>query len=128
MKYLQAVLVATVSIFAPIQAILVTTSVMILGDFITGVLAARKRGEEITSAGFRRSISKLLVYEVALMMGFLAERYMIDFIPVTKMISSLVALTEIKSIYENLDSIQGGKLLESIITKLGSDNAKIPKP
>jgi hypothetical protein len=87
-------------------------------------VAAKKRGELITSAGFRRSISKLLIYELALILAFLAEHYMIDLLPITKMVSGLVAVTELKSIYENLDSIGGGDLLKSIISKLGSENSK----
>lgn len=113
-----------VSIFAPIQAVLATTLVLIFVDLVTGVIAAKNRGEEITSAGFRRSISKLLVYEFALLVGYVAETYMIGFLPLTKMISSLIALTETKSIFENLDSSAGGQLLKTLIDKLGSENAK----
>jgi phage-related holin len=112
------------AIFAPIQAVLITTMVLIGVDFVTGIVAARKRGEVITSSGFRRTISKLVVYELALVVGFLAERYMMPMLPVCKMVSSLIALTEIKSIYENLDSASGGDLLKSIVSKIGSDNGR----
>ncbi len=112
------------SIFLPIKAILATTLFLIFVDLISGVAAARKRGEPITSAGFRRSISKLIVYELALALGFLAETYMLQSMPITKMISSLISLTELKSIFENIDTTSGGGLLKTIIGSLGSDNAK----
>ena len=124
MKYLEALGLMLISIFAPIQAVLATTLALIAVDLISGVVAAAKRGEKITSAGFRRSISKLIVYEVALMIGFVAETYMLPFLPVTKMISSLISLTELKSIFENMDSASGGGLLKTIIDKLGSENAQ----
>lgn len=113
-----------ISIFAPIQAVIATTLVLISIDLISGVVASAKRGEKITSAGFRRSVSKLIVYELALMIGFIAETYMLQFLPVTKMVSSLISLTELKSIFENIDSASGGGLLKTIIDKLGSENSK----
>jgi hypothetical protein len=123
MKYLKLTLIAATAVFAPLKPILITTAIMILGDFITGIIASKKRGEVITSSGLRSTISKLLVYEIALMIGYLGETFMLDFLPITKMISSLIALTEMKSIYENLDSVVGGQLLASIISRLGSDNS-----
>jgi len=123
-KYIQNIIMMLAAIFAPIQAVLITTMVLIGIDFVTGIVAAKKRGEVITSSGFRRTISKLVVYELALVVGFLAERYMMPMLPVCKMVSSLIALTEIKSIYENLDSASGGDLLKSIVSKIGSDNGR----
>lgn len=125
MKTLHSILIATVSVFLPVQGLLTTSAILIAVDLISGVVAAHKRKEPITSSGLRRTISKLFVYEIALILAFLAETYMMPMIPVTKMVSSLVALTELKSIYENLDSITGGDLLKTIISKLGSDNSRI---
>ncbi len=112
-----------ITVFAPIQAVLGTTMLLIGVDFVSGVIAAKKRKEKITSAGFRRSLSKLVIYEIALMIGFLAQTYMIPIMPIVNMVSSLIALTECRSIFENLDNINGGNLLKTIIDKLGSANS-----
>lgn len=110
------------AIFAPIQSLLMTTGIMIFIDFITGVLAAKKRGEPITSAGFRRSLTKIFVYEAALMLAFLAETYMSDILPFVKMAAAMISIVELKSIYENLNGISGEDLLKGLIDKLGSAN------
>lgn len=121
-KWLKASLLSMAAIFTPIQSLLMTTGIMIFIDFITGVLAAKKRGEPITSAGFRRSLTKIFVYEAALMLAFLAETYMSDILPFVKMAAAMISIVELKSIYENLNGISGEDLLKGLIDKLGSAN------
>lgn len=122
LKVAEAFILSILAIFAPIKAMLITTGIMILADLITGVIAARRRNEEITSAGLRRSITKLVVYEAALMLAYLAEHYLSDILPFVKMASALIAVVELKSIYENLNSASGMNLLKELIDKLGSKN------
>lgn len=122
LKWLEGFIVSIFSIFAPIQSILATSAVMIMSDLITGVMAAKKRGEPITSAGLRRTISKLFTYELAIMFAFLAEHYISNVLPFVKMASAMVSLVELKSIYENLNSLSSDNLLKGLINKIGSDN------
>ena len=123
MNYLKLSLMAVFVVFAPVHAAVETVFILILADLICGVLAARKRGEPITSAGLRRTVTKTIVYEVALLLAFLAESYLIHgLIPVTTLVSSMIGIVELKSVYENLDAISGGTLLKGVIAKLGSEN------
>lgn len=122
LKWTEAGVISLLAIFAPIHSLLLTTGVMIFADLFTGIIAAYKRGEKITSGGIRRTLTKMFVYEAALMLAFLAEHYMSDILPFVKMASGMIALVELKSIYENLNSISGGELLKSLIDKLGSAN------
>lgn len=123
MKYISALILSLISILAPIQAALITVLALILVDLVTGVLAAYKRNEPITSSGLRRTLTKLFVYEIALVFSYIAQHYLIgDSIPVMKLISSMVGLVELKSVLENLNSISGTDLLKAVIEKLGSDN------
>lgn len=116
-------LLSTAAVFAPIKMVLLVTGVLIFADLVTGIIAARKRKEPITSAGLRRTVTKVFIYNAAIMLGFLAETYMLDgFLPISKIASSLIALVECKSLYENLDEIRGGNLFKSLIDKLGSVN------
>lgn len=109
------------AVFAPIQGIVLAALFLIVCDLMTGVWAARKRGETITSLGLRRTIVKLLVYETAIVLGFVAQHFLMeDLIPLTNIIGTYIGLTELTSAYENLDSISGGGLLKAIITKLGN--------
>lgn len=122
-SYISAIIVSLSAIFAPIQSVMVTMLVLILADLVTGIIAARKRGEAISSSSIRRTVSKILIYEVAIALGFIAQAYLIkDIIPVANLIGSVVGLVELKSVLENLNSISGQDLLKSVIDKLGSQN------
>ena len=119
------VLISILAIFAPAQEMILSVLGLIAVDMITGIIAARKRGEAIDSAGLRRSISKLFVYEVALMAAFIAQHYLMkDTVQIASIIAGYVGLTETVSILENLNSIQGGDLLKKIIDQIGSKNQK----
>lgn len=122
-EYVFALLTALVGIFAPIKEVLATVMVLILLDLATGIYAAHKRGESINSSAIRRTVSKIFVYETAIIAGFLAQAYLVkDLIPVASLIGSVVGLVELKSVLENLNSISGTDLLKSVIDKLGSSN------
>lgn len=123
LKWLEAALLSVGAIFAPIQSLLITTAAMIVIDLVTGILAARKRGEKITSAGLRRTVSKIFVYELAIMVAYLGEHYMSDVVPFVKLASGMIAMVEIKSIYENLSAIGGDQAsIKSLVDQLGSAN------
>lgn len=110
-------------IFAPAKAMILTSTVLITVDLITGILAARKQSIPITSAGLRRTVTKLFVYEAAILLGFLTEQYLTGpGIPVSNIVASFIGLTELLSCMENLNIIGGNDLLKSIIDKLGSAN------
>jgi Na+/H+ antiporter NhaD/arsenite permease-like protein len=126
-KFLEGLLVSLLAVFAPIKAVILVTGMLIMADTMTGILAARKRGEKISSAGLRRTVTKSLVYLTAVCMGFLVEKYMIEeFMPISKIISGVISLVELKSILENLDVINGGSLFKTVIQRLGSVNDKLP--
>jgi predicted transcriptional regulator len=98
---------------------------MIAADLITGILAARARKEKISSAGLRRTFTKFSIYFAGIMLGFLAETFMLEgFIPVSKIAAGLIGVIEIKSILENLDTINGSSIFKTLIEKLGSINDK----
>lgn len=119
---------AVVSVFAPIKATILVVGVLIIADLITGLFAAKKRGEVITSAGFRRTVVKGLVYQSAILLGYLTEQYLVgtDFVSITKVVSALIGLVEITSILENLNTINGSPIFAQLIEKLGSKNDKLP--
>lgn len=125
MKYLESLGLAILAVFAPIQSVLITALVLVAADFITGVVASWKRGEKITSSGFKQSIIKAVLYEVAILLGYLAEHYLIgELVPATKIVGALIGVVELKSCLENLDSINGTPIFRSVIEKLVSKNEK----
>lgn len=111
------------AIFAPAHGVMTSVLVLILADCASGVWAAVKRGERISSAGLHRTMVKLLVYEVAIALGFIAQHYLLaDTIPVINIVGSFIGITELTSAYENINEISGGKLLKEVIQKLKSKN------
>src|ERR1017187_5779843 len=101
MKWLLNMLLASLAVLVPVKAALIVVGILVFSDLILGVIAARKRGELISSAGFRRTITKLFVYEVAIILGFLTETYLMGpFVPVVKIITAFIGITELKSIME----------------------------
>ena len=123
MKSLGNLLMVVAAVFAPVKAAVLTVFVLVLADLILGVWAAHKRKEPITSAGLRRTAVKMFLYEAALLLGFLAETYLLgEYIPVCKIASAFVGLVEIKSVIENLNEIGGGSLFKGLIDKLNSVN------
>lgn len=123
LSHLGAVLIALLS---PIHALLFSVGFLIIADLITGIWAALKRKEKISSSGMRRTISKIVVYQVAIISGFLIEQYMLEsFLPVSKIVASVIGIVELKSILENSNHILGYPLFKSIIQKLGSENDQL---
>lgn len=120
--WLSNILIASFSVFAPIQSAIVAVMVLTVVDMISGIVAAHKRGEKITSGGLARTVSKILVYQIATLTAFLAQKYLIlDVMPVCSLVTSLIGLTELKSVLENLDSISGGSFFSKIVDKLKSN-------
>lgn len=120
---MQSILITVVAIFAPIQAMIITVFVLIMADLVLGLMSAYKRKEVITSAGIRRTVTKLFVYEMTICMCFLAQTYLLgDLLPITKMVAGVIGMVELKSIIESVNDINGGNIFKDIIAKLGSTN------
>lgn len=111
------------AVFAPAAAMVGTSLTLVVFDLITGVWAAKKAGVPITSAGIRRTITKMFVYESAILLGFLTQQYLTgSTIPVANIISGLIGVTELISVIENLNVIGDNQLLKSVLEKLNSVN------
>ncbi|MEO5367565.1 MAG: phage holin family protein [Magnetococcus sp. WYHC-3] len=110
---------AVLAIFAPIKAVIFTVGALVFADLILGLACAIKNKEPITSRAIRSTVSKLLAYQIAIMLGFLVEKNLIEeSVPITKILSGLIGIAEFKSILENADILAGGNLFKSIIEKL----------
>lgn len=116
-------IVVLAAIFSPIKPLMIACGVVIMADMITGMLAARKRGEAINSASMRRTLSKMLIYQVAIITGFVLEIYMLESIlPVSKVVGGVIGLVEFKSVLENVSVVAGQDIIGLVKEKLGSKN------
>jgi uncharacterized membrane protein len=95
------------SFFQPINYFLIFTIFVVFADTVTGIMAARKRGEPITSKGLYRTSQKVVTYFCGIMIFHGAG---ITFgLPsqITYSVSFIIAATELFSISENIKSITG---------------------
>lgn len=123
MNWIKAVIFSIVAVLAPIKALLYVISLLILSDTITGIIAAYKRGEEINSKGFKKTIIKLFLYNLMVVLAFLMEKFIfLDLIPFVKIGVAVIALTEFKSVVENFEQITDIKLIQ--IKKIIEDQTK----
>lgn len=126
---IKAALIATLAVFLPIKAVLITVIALIIVDMVSGMAVARSKGEKITSKAMGRTIVKILVYEFSIMAGFLAERYLLDgSIPLVKLLAGLVGVTEMVSVLENADILSGNTMFASIVSMLQSKSNKNSDP
>lgn len=122
-KYLVPVALAAYAVISPIHATLIVVGILIFGDMLLGIWAAKKLNEPIRSARLRDTVSKMLIYHMALILGFLVEIYLMHgLIPIAKITAGAIGLVEIKSVFENAGIILGKPVFKELIKKLGSKN------
>lgn len=122
-EWLNKLLLASMAALAPIKMVMITVGFLIITDLITGIWAAKKRGESISSAAMRRTVSKIFIYQLTVISGFMLETYILEgLIPVAKIVAGVIGMVEFKSILENSNQIVGGDIFKLVLQKLGSDN------
>jgi uncharacterized membrane protein len=95
------------SFFLPIKHFLIFTIFVVFADTVTGILAAKKRGEPITSKGLYRTSQKVVTYFCGIMIFHGASVTFGLPSQITYSVSFIIAATELFSISENIKSITG---------------------
>jgi uncharacterized membrane protein len=95
------------SFFLPIKHFLIFTIFVVFADTGTGILAAKKRKEPITSKGLYRTSQKVVVYFVGIMIFHGASVTFGLPSQIVYSVSFLIAFTELYSVSENIKSITG---------------------
>ena len=128
-EWAKNLLLVTVAFLTPIQAVLITVGALVWMDFLTGIAASIKNKIPITSYGFKRTVVKVCVYEMAIVLAYVVQLYLTGpAVPVLHLASSLIGLTELKSVYENLNIISGGSLLTTLISSIQNLSSNDPPP
>ena len=87
---------------------------LVIADTITGVIAAKKRGEKINSRGMGRLVSKIIVYMLSILCCHgVEEALQIDGY-VTYVAVGAIASTELMSVLENTRVVSGANIGEVI--------------
>ena len=113
-------LFASLAVFLPIKELMLTIGFLVAADLVVGVWKAIKTGQRIRSRRMSDTITKLLLYQLAIMSGFLIETFIIsELIPITKLIATVIAIIEFKSIVESIEAVTGKDLWSKIKAIVG---------
>ena len=122
-NYSMQLLAIVSSFFLPISGILILIGVSVILDTLTGVWKARKLKTPVTSRKLSAIISKILLYEVTVMLFYLIDYYILNdivltFFSVELMTTKILALVlvsiEIISMNENVKSVKGIDIWQSL--------------
>lgn len=118
-QWLINVAIALGAVLSPIVPLFATVSILIACDFIFGIYRAYRSKQEISSRKMGHSISKILLYNLAVLTVFMIEKYVMDgSVPYSKIIVGVIAMVELKSIDESFKILYGYSLYDSIQSKL----------
>lgn len=95
----------------PVAHFLAFTMLLVVADLITGTKAAKHRGEKIHSRGLGRSVNKIVLYCIGILLAHGMDQ--VFFAPkglsfdLVWLVAGLISLTEFKSNLENIASVTG---------------------
>ena len=122
-KYIIQLLAVVSAFFLPISGILFLIGFAILVDTITGIWKAKKLKIKITSRGLSAIVSKLFLYEVAVILTYLIDKFILNDIllqffsvplMLTKILSLVLVSIEAISISENYKAVKGIDIWSSL--------------
>lgn len=102
--------------FTPIWGLMFLIGFAISMDTVTGIWKARKKKEKISSRRLSAVISKMLLYEVTVILFYLIDYFILNDIVLTffsvplmltKMLSLILVSIEVVSINENYKAVKG---------------------
>ena len=108
------------SFFIPIKGFLIFTIFVVFADMGTGIMAAKKEGQNINSKGLYRTMEKIVVYFCAILIFEGARNTFSLPFNITYMTAFLIAAVELTSISENIKRITGvnlGTLITRFFTR-----------
>lgn len=120
------------AVFAPIATVILAVLFLIFVDLVTGILASLKEKQRITSSAMSRTIAKTFVYCTTIIVTHVVHKYLLagfDF-PIESIVSGFIALTEMKSILENLNRVSNHSVLKDLILIFSNERERRlpPKP
>jgi len=118
-----AVASVVLTYFMPITGLLFLVGFCILLDTVTGIWKSRKLRVPVTSRGSSTIISKMLLYEITVVMFYLIDNYILNDIilqffsvplMLTKILSLILVSIEVMSINENYRAVKGLDLWDAM--------------
>ena len=124
----KSLITALIAFVAPIQWLIVGVATLIIFDTLTGIARARSQKEPITSKRFSHIVSKFALYNIAIISAYTLQLMIgIDMLPLAKIVSVAIGMTELKSVFENINLITGIDLWTLIINQLKRNTDDLSK-
>lgn len=101
--------------FMPTSIWMFCVGIFVFADFVTGAAAANKEGIPFSSQRAKDSVIKFAVYGVAVLAAQAISLHFFPEFPSLKIISSLIAYVELKSMDENIKRLTGKSIFGEII-------------
>lgn len=98
----------------PIAHFLAIGVLLVVSDWFTGVWAAIKRKEKITSGGLRRTIEKAVMYTLAIVLVLIVETAFLGTHYVVALVAMYISFVELFSNLENISNITGSNILGAV--------------
>lgn len=92
---------------SPIAAIMWSVFALIFADFITGIVAAKRSCQRISSNRMGDTVIKMLLYQLAIIISYVFEQHIIPGVPLVRICAGYIGLTEVKSFFENINTVTG---------------------
>lgn len=103
-----------IAFLTPLAPTMLAIGFLLMIDFFTGMWAAYKTGEKITSIKMGTTVSKIILYNIAIITGSVCQKYLVPQIPFVSIIAGCVTIIEIKSFSENILKATGLDLWSSL--------------
>lgn len=115
-QYIINLTLAAIAVISPIKEALLVVGFLIAADLILGIYAAIKNDIKIESRKLKHTVVKILVYQIVIISAFLCENYLAKAIPFINITLGYIAITEFKSIAENMGKINKQNFLKYLKT------------
>jgi len=139
MKYVQYLIASLLLLFVPIYGLLVAVGTAIILDTFTGVFKAVKLNgwKSIRSRKLSNIVSKMMLYEVCVLLLFLMDKYLLNEFVVlsfgieymfTKICAILLIFIELVSVKENIEEaykIDIWAMLKKLLSRAKEINSDI---
>lgn len=102
--------------FADIQQALLAIGFLIMTDTFTGIWATWKNNgrSSVTSRKMGRIVSKVILYPLAIIVAKVSQDFLSPAIPWIDVTAGILAMIEVKSIFENISEVLGFDLWSKI--------------
>lgn len=105
---------ALITLLIPLYPVLGTMLMLIFADFVTGVWSSYNMGYPITARRMQDTVGKIVLYLFAILCAYFTEQHIVPEIPLLRPVSGFIALTELKSVLENVGKIRGIDIISHI--------------